>query len=67
MSDTLPPLPKGAVLVDDVPPLPQGAVLQQETAYDRFLTSLRNPQTGGRSIFLFEARRRKRFGTLCVR
>lgn len=49
MSDTLPPLPKGAVLVDDMPPLPQGAVLQQETAYDRFLNSLRNPQTGGRS------------------
>lgn len=49
MSDTLPPLPKGAVLVDDLPPLPQGAVLQQETAYDRFLNSLRNPQTGGRS------------------
>lgn len=49
MSDTLPPLPKGAVLVDDMPPLPQGAVLQQETAYDRFLNSLRNPQTGGKS------------------
>ena len=49
MSDTIPPLPKGAVLVDDMPPLPQGAVLQKETAYDRFLTSLRNPQTGGRS------------------
>ena len=49
MSDTLPPLPKGAVMVDDMPPLPQGAVLQKETAYDRFLTSLRNPQTGGRS------------------
>jgi hypothetical protein len=49
MSDTLPPLPKGAVLVDEMPPLPQGAVLQQETAYDRFLNSLRNPQTGGRS------------------
>lgn len=49
MNDTLPPLPKGAVMVDDMPPLPQGAVLQQETAYDRFLTSLRNPQTGGRS------------------
>jgi len=43
------PLPKGAVAVDDMPPLPQGAVLQPETAYDRFLTSLRNPQTGGRS------------------
>jgi hypothetical protein len=43
------PLPKGAIAVDDVPPLPQGAVLQPETAYDRFLTSLRNPQTGGRS------------------
>lgn len=49
MSDTLPPLPKGAVMVDDMPPLPQGAVLQQQTAYDRFLDSLRNPQTGGRS------------------
>lgn len=49
MSDTIPPLPKGAVLVDDIPPLPQGAVLQQETAYDRFLNSLRNPQTGGKS------------------
>lgn len=49
MSDTLPPLPKGAVMVDDMPPLPQGAVLQQQTAYDRFLDSLRNPQTGGRN------------------
>ena len=49
MSNGLPPLPQGAVLVDDMPPLPQGAVLQPETAYDRFLTSLRNPQTGGRS------------------
>jgi hypothetical protein len=47
--DELLPLPKGAVAVDDMPPLPQGAVLQPETAYDRFLTSLRNPQTGGRS------------------
>jgi hypothetical protein len=46
--DELIPLPKGAVAVDDMPPLPQGAVLQPETAYDRFLTSLRNPQTGGR-------------------
>jgi hypothetical protein len=43
------PLPKGAIAVDDMLPLPQGAVLQPETAYDRFLTSLRNPQTGGRS------------------
>jgi hypothetical protein len=49
MSNGLPPLPQGAVLVDDMPPLPQGAILQPETAYDRFLTSLRNPQTGGRS------------------
>ena len=49
MSDTLPPLPKGAVLVDDVPPLPQGAVMQPESNYDRFLNSLRNPQTGGKS------------------
>lgn len=47
MSDKLPPLPKGAVMVDDMPPLPQGAVLQQQTAYDRFLTSLRNPETFG--------------------
>lgn len=46
--DGLIPLPKGAVAVDDMPPLPQGAVLQPETSYDRFLTSLRNPQTGGR-------------------
>jgi hypothetical protein len=49
MSDTLPPLPKGATLVDDVPPLPQGATLQPESSYDRFLNSLRNPQTGGKS------------------
>jgi len=47
MSDTIPPLPKGAVMVDNMPPLPQGAVLQKETAYDRFLTSLRNPETFG--------------------
>jgi hypothetical protein len=47
--DELLPLPRGAVAVDEMPPLPQGAVLQPETAYDRFLTSLRNPQTGGRS------------------
>jgi hypothetical protein len=47
MSDKLPPLPKGAVMVDNMPPLPQGAVLQKETAYDRFLTSLRNPETFG--------------------
>lgn len=49
MSDTLPPLPKGATLVDDMPPLPQGATLQPESSYDRFLNSLRNPQTGGKS------------------
>lgn len=47
--DGMLPLPKGAVAVDDMPPLPQGAVLQQQTAYDRFLDSLRTPQTGGRS------------------
>lgn len=47
MSDTLPPLPKGAVLVDDMPPLPEGAVLQKASAYDRFLNSLRNPNTLG--------------------
>jgi hypothetical protein len=52
MSNGLPPLPQGAVLVDNMPPLPQGAVLQPETAYDRFLTSLRNPQTGNaRGVF----------------
>ena len=49
MSNTLPPLPKGAVLADDTLPLPQGAVMQPESNYDRFLNSLRNPQTGGRS------------------
>lgn len=49
MSETMPPLPKGAVLVDDMPPLPQGAVMQPESSYDRFLNSLRNPQTGGKS------------------
>jgi hypothetical protein len=49
MSDTLPPLPKGAVLDNDTPPLPQGAVMQPESNYDRFLNSLRNPQTGGKS------------------
>lgn len=49
MSDQLPPLPQGAVLVDGLPPLPQGATMQPETAYDRFLNSLRNPQTSGRS------------------
>ena len=49
MSDTLPPLPKGATFVEDSPPLPQGATMQPESAYDRFLDSLRNPQTGGKS------------------
>lgn len=47
--DDLIPLPKGAVAVDDMPPLPQGATLQPESSYDRFLNSLRNPQTGGKS------------------
>jgi hypothetical protein len=32
-----------------MPPLPQGAVMQPESNYDRFLSSLRNPQTGGKS------------------
>jgi hypothetical protein len=49
MSETLLPLPKGATAVTDGPALPQGAVIQPETSYDRFLNSLRNPQTGGRS------------------
>jgi hypothetical protein len=49
MDNTLPPLPKGAVMVNDMPPLPEGAELKPQTSYDRFLDSLRNPQTGGRS------------------
>jgi hypothetical protein len=44
MADTLPPLPKGAVLVEELPPLPQGAVLQPKTAYDRFLENINIPK-----------------------
>jgi hypothetical protein len=47
--DDLLPLPKGAVAIENMPPLPEGAVLQPESAYDKFLNSLRNPQTGGKS------------------
>lgn len=50
MSDTLPPLPKGAVLVDDFPPLPEGAVLQSESAYDRFLKGIQIPKMEGNAV-----------------
>ena len=47
MSDQIPPLPKGAVLLDNIPALPAGAVLQPETAYDRFLNAIEIPKMGG--------------------
>lgn len=47
MSDTLPPLPKGAVLLDERPPMPEGAVMQPETAYDRFINAIQIPQIEG--------------------
>jgi hypothetical protein len=50
MSDTLPPLPKGAVLVEGLPPLPKGAVLQPETAYDRFINSIEIPKMQGNAV-----------------
>jgi hypothetical protein len=50
MADTLPPLPKGAVLVDELPPLPQGAQLQSESAYDRFLKGIQIPQMEGNAV-----------------
>jgi hypothetical protein len=50
MSDTLPPLPKGAVLVEGLPPLPQGAQLQPETAYDRFINSIEIPKMQGNAV-----------------
>jgi hypothetical protein len=50
MADTLPPLPKGAVLVDELPPLPQGAELQPESAYDRFLKGIQIPKMQGNAV-----------------
>jgi len=50
MADTLPPLPKGAVLVDELPPMPQGAELQPETAYDRFLKGIQIPKMEGNAV-----------------
>lgn len=50
MADTLPPLPKGAVLVDGLPPLPEGAVMQPETAYDRFINAIELPKFSGNAV-----------------
>jgi hypothetical protein len=50
MADTLPPLPKGAVLIDELPPMPQGAELQSETAYDRFLKGIQIPKMEGNAV-----------------
>ena len=50
MSDTLPPLPKGAVLVEGLPAMPEGAVMQPETAYDRFLKGIEIPKMEGNAV-----------------
>ena len=50
MADTLPPLPKGAVLIDELPPMPQGAELQPDTAYDRFLKGIQIPKMEGNAV-----------------
>jgi len=50
MADTLPPLPKGAVLVEGLPPMPEGAVLQPESAYDRFLKGVEIPKMEGNAV-----------------
>lgn len=50
MADTIPPLPKGAVLVEGLPPLPEGAVMQPETAYDRFLNAIELPKFQGNAV-----------------
>ena len=50
MADTLPPLPKGAILVDELPPMPQGAELQPESAYDRFLKGIQIPKMEGNAV-----------------
>jgi hypothetical protein len=50
MADTLPPLPKGAVLVEGLPPLPKGAVMQPESAYDRFINAIEIPKMEGNAV-----------------
>ena len=50
MADTLPPLPKGAVLVEGLPPLPEGAVIEPESAYDRFLKGIQIPKMEGNAV-----------------
>jgi len=50
MADTLPPLPKGAVLVEGLPPLPEGAVIEPESAYDRFLKGIQIPKMQGNAV-----------------
>lgn len=50
MADTLPPLPKGAVLVEGLPPLPEGAVIEPESAYDRFLKDIQIPKMEGNAV-----------------
>jgi hypothetical protein len=50
MADELPPLPKGAVLVEGLPPLPEGAVMQPETAYDKFINSIEIPKMQGNAV-----------------
>jgi len=51
MSDTFPPLPQGAVPIDNgLPPLPQGAVPRPETAYDRFLNAIELPKFSGNQV-----------------
>ena len=50
MADTLPPLPKGAVLVEGLPPMPEGAELQPESAYDRFLKGIEIPKMEGNAV-----------------
>jgi hypothetical protein len=50
MADTLPPLPKGAVLVEGLPSMPEGAVMQPETPYDRFLQGIEIPKMEGNAV-----------------
>lgn len=51
MDETLPPLPQGAVAVNNgLPPLPQGAVPRPETAYDRFINAIELPKFGGNAV-----------------
>ena len=46
----MPPLPKGAVLVEGLPPLPEGAVIEPESAYDRFLKGIQIPKMEGNAV-----------------